>query len=326
MKNNNNNIVISIIIPVYNVEKYIEECLNSIINQTYKNLEIIVIDDGSTDNSYQVCKHIANKDNRIKLFKKTNSGVSDTRNYGIKKATGDYISFIDADDYLDLKTYEIVIKNIKNYDLLTYNYNRKYCNYIEKCGVSSKQTFTKINAIKKCLNNDNSFSGYLWNKIFLTSIIKKNKITFDSHIAICEDLLFVLEYLKYANKTISLTDYLYNYRMRKSASSKTFNIDRYCTIFNSYKIIIGICNKLNIDEKYLIEYEYLLNYFLYRKVIVDKVDIDKNIIKDYRNVMNYRGLNFKKKKELFLVKKFNFYYRIRNKIMRIFLPKYEMYE
>ena len=98
--------LISVIVPIYNVEKYLTKCIESIINQTYKNLEIILVDDGSPDKSPIICDEYAKKDNRIKVIHKKNGGLSDARNYGMSLATGEYISFIDSDDYIDEEMYE----------------------------------------------------------------------------------------------------------------------------------------------------------------------------------------------------------------------------
>ena len=100
------NVMLSIIVPVYNVEKYIGKCIESIVNQTYKDLEIILVDDGSTDNSGKICDEWARKDKRIKVIHKKNGGLSDARNAGLDICTGDYIGFVDSDDYIELNMYE----------------------------------------------------------------------------------------------------------------------------------------------------------------------------------------------------------------------------
>ena len=97
---------ISIIVPVYNVEKYLKKCIDSIVNQTYKNLEIILVDDGATDRSGEICDELAKLDNRIKVYHKKNGGLSDARNYGVERATGSYVGFVDSDDYIDAEMYE----------------------------------------------------------------------------------------------------------------------------------------------------------------------------------------------------------------------------
>ena len=106
--------LISIIIPVYNVEKYLDRCLKTVVSQTYHNLEIIIVDDGSTDSCHLLCDAWAKKDQRIKVFHKTNGGLSDARNYGVNKATGAYIFFIDSDDCISSKTIEVLYKALKD--------------------------------------------------------------------------------------------------------------------------------------------------------------------------------------------------------------------
>ena len=121
--------LISVIIPIYNSEKYIKKCIESIINQTYKNIEVILINDGSTDNSEEICNQYASEDGRIKVINTTNKGVSASRNIGLKNATGDYISFIDCDDYVDKDLYLDVITTIKEHkdiDLIKYQFSLKY--------------------------------------------------------------------------------------------------------------------------------------------------------------------------------------------------------
>ena len=109
------NPLISVIVPIYNVEKYLARCVDSIVNQTYKNLEIILVDDGSPDRCPQMCDDYAEKDSRIKVVHKKNGGLSDARNAGMAVATGEYISFIDSDDWIDLETYDLVLeKNVSN--------------------------------------------------------------------------------------------------------------------------------------------------------------------------------------------------------------------
>ena len=108
--------LISVIVPIYNVEKYLDRCVDSIINQTYKNLEIILVDDGSPDNCPQMCDDYAKKDSRIKVVHKENGGLSDARNVGMEVATGEYVSFIDSDDYISLDFYETLLETIVDND------------------------------------------------------------------------------------------------------------------------------------------------------------------------------------------------------------------
>lgn len=109
MKNND---LVSVVIPIFNVEKYLEKCVNSLVNQIYKNLEIILVDDGSTDNSGNIANELSKSDNRIKVYHKKNGGLSDARNFGIKQAKGKYIGFIDSDDYIENEMYEFLYNNL----------------------------------------------------------------------------------------------------------------------------------------------------------------------------------------------------------------------
>ena len=128
---------ISIIVPIYNTEQYLERCLQSLINQDYKNIEIILVNDGSEDNSLDICNKYKNKDNRIIVIDKEHTGVSDTRNIGIKRATGDYIGFVDSDDYIDKDMFKNLINGAEKYkceismcDLIeTYNMNDEIKEY-----------------------------------------------------------------------------------------------------------------------------------------------------------------------------------------------------
>ena len=117
------NSLISVIVPIYNVEKYLDKCVDSIINQTYKNLEIILVDDGSPDNCPKMCDDYAKKDSRIKVVHKENGGLSDARNAGMKVATGEYVSFIDSDDWIDLETFSISMAKIEecNAQIVAFN-------------------------------------------------------------------------------------------------------------------------------------------------------------------------------------------------------------
>lgn len=134
-------IKISVIIPIYNVEQYLSQCLDSIINQTYTNLEIILINDGSTDNSKKICNQYKLLDSRIIVIHKSNKGLSDARNTGIKIATGDYISFVDADDFIDENMYTILSKKINttNADIIWYN----HYNYQSPNKISNSFIFTQ---------------------------------------------------------------------------------------------------------------------------------------------------------------------------------------
>ena len=164
--------LISVIVPVYNVEEYVEKCVLSIINQTYKNLEIILVDDGSTDNSGKICDEIAIKDNRIKVIHKKNGGLSDARNVGIDIAKGDYLGFVDSDDYIDYNMYEELFDVIKchDVDIVYSNFQTEYLDgRIEGCGKNSGQIY-----IRSSLD---VLRDMMWDKLNCSSCTKLFKRT-----------------------------------------------------------------------------------------------------------------------------------------------------
>lgn len=204
---------VSIIVPVYNAEKYIERCIKSLIGQTYKNIEIILINDGSEDKSLNILRNFENIDKRITLINQENSGPSKARNLGIKKSTGDYIAFIDADDYVELNYIEKMIKqsNCFKSDMIVCNYKE-----VRKEGEIPSNIFTFINNGEAYDCDINCIGevlcgrgGLVWGKLLKSSIIKENKIRFDENISMCEDLLFTLEFIKNTKVVSKIDDYLY---------------------------------------------------------------------------------------------------------------------
>ena len=221
--------LVSIIVPIYNAESFLDDCLESILKQTYENIEVLLIDDGSTDNSFSICEKYKNNDNRIKLIKQENSGVSITRNNGIKNANGEYIIFVDSDDVCDLKMVEILLQksinkevdyvlgNIKIVD--TELHDIGYCDLPN--GVYSKEQYLKKILLVKDINY---VCGAPYSKLFKTSIIKNNNILFDVDLSYAEDFVFNLDYVKYAHKISTTSNVLYKYRFGNAQSLTYKNI------------------------------------------------------------------------------------------------------
>ena len=241
---------ISIIIPIYNVEQYLPQCLDSIINQTYKNLEIILINDGSTDNSGKICDNYAKVDNRIHVFHKKNEGVSSARNLGLEKCTGDFIGFIDPDDFIELNMYELLYNEQQktNADIVWCNYSLYYSLNKQIFGeINSNITYNLLN-----INEKNDFysdlfykynmKAYLWNKLYQKEIFSNIKFPYKK---IFEDLFVFIYLISKANKISFINKKLYYYRQRvnsicnKTHIHSTFNID----MIESYI-------KSSIDYKY----------------------------------------------------------------------------
>lgn len=217
---------ISVIIPVYNIEKFIERCVNSIINQTYKNLEIILVDDGSTDNSGKICDEFAKKDSRIIVIHKSNKGLSDTRNIGIEKATGDYLSFIDGDDWIEKDTYEQFLLNNKeiNADLIVFGMSIDYEDGTTKIKYLPQK---EILDNKKGLIYLNSFKNIevsSCNKIYKKELFSNIRFPVGK---LCEDYYIMYKLFDKSKKIMILpiTKYHYFQRINSITKNKKVNMD-----------------------------------------------------------------------------------------------------
>lgn len=227
--------LISIIIPMYNSELYIEKTINSIINQTFENFELLIVDDGSTDSSYEICKKIASKDQRIIVFSKTNGGVSSARNFGIDHAKGEWILFIDSDDYINKEYIQSFISHLNNKESLTIQKgciiihpNRKHEVYCVNDTILHART---RNQIFSALYEKILLYSSVWGKLFNKSIIAKNNLKFNENILNGEDRLFVSDYLLcHEVNDISILDSIgYNYYMREgSITHSDIRIESYC--------------------------------------------------------------------------------------------------
>ena len=169
--------LISIIIPVYKVEKYLEKCIQSVINQTYENLQIILVDDGSPDNCGKICDEYAKKDHRIEVIHKSNGGLSDARNKGLEIAKGEYIGFVDSDDYIEAGMYEVLYNLLKQY-----NADVSICNFytVSQGKISIKNAdngineYNRIEILKEILL-DKNIQSYAWNKLYKKELFDEIK-------------------------------------------------------------------------------------------------------------------------------------------------------
>ena len=204
---------------MYNVSEYLEDCLRSIVEQTYDNLEILLIDDGSTDDSHAICERWLEKDKRITLQHQNNSGVSTARNRGLDHANGHYVVFVDADDMLEPCAIETYVKNMEACDaqLLIGEYKSNVpISRTEK--YSDKVVEMSRNQAIVHLLLPRGMNGSVWAKTFVRSVIEENKIRFDAQIRYCEDVLFVYRYVQACTKIIYIPDELYLYVIRKEST------------------------------------------------------------------------------------------------------------
>lgn len=212
---------ISIIIPCYNVENYIKECLESIINQTYKSLEIICINDGSRDSTLAIIEQYAKEDSRIKSYNQENKGLSESRTLGISYATGDYILFVDSDDWLELTAIEVLLTKQNNYDIICFSYVREFKNMSlpKKIGIqgelSAKDLQRRIvgpigDEISQIENLDALVT--IWGKLYRSEKLRNVTFVEVSKIGTWEDGLFNLQVLENCNRILVLDQAFYHYR------------------------------------------------------------------------------------------------------------------
>jgi len=234
-------LLVSVIIPVYNAEKYLSKCIESIINQTYKNIEIILINDGSTDNSSNICDAYISKDNRIKVIHKQNEGVSTARNLGIEEAKGEYISFVDSDDWLVPDAYERIMHCISKYNVDVVMFEYFVDNYN---GNEIHKTYPKLNGLmnreKAIKTTISSVNRFVWSKVFSRKIF--GGLKFDTTIHFGEDTLFSAYVIDKANKIYYMSRPLYHYfQSENSATRLAFNPKMFTGV-EAYRQLVEICN------------------------------------------------------------------------------------
>lgn len=254
---------VSIIVPVYNVEAYIHRCMNSLINQTLKDIEIILIDDESPDNCGNICDEYAKKDKRIKVIHKKNQGLGLARNSGIEIASGEYIAFVDSDDYVSLDMYDKLYSKVirENADTCFCSYNRiNFDGNISKCSIFlDKNVYNQENIVTDILINmlGSEPSSYedivldmsVWRAIYSRNIINNNNIRFCSEREfISEDIIFHLDYLILNKKVTIVKDSLYNYCENNESLTKSYRSDRFEKNKMLYFEILKKVKNIGIDN------------------------------------------------------------------------------
>lgn len=313
---------ISVIIPVYNIEKYLPACLDSIIQQTYRCLEIILVDDGSKDNTGNICDEYAAKDTRIKVIHKTNGGVSSARNNGMDAATGKYISFVDGDDWIDPQMYETL-----------YNNALKYNADISCCGIAQRQIDGRISTLAddelKFFNREQLIKGFFddsliketmygpYNKIIKKELIKGHR--FDTRFAIGEDLLFMFECLEMAESTVLDNKPMYQYIKRPgSATTSSFSEKRmhYIAVAD---ILMNKCK-----EKYTYAYDASIKWtYMHKLTIMRQLNHNASVKQHYKKEYEeykrflienksimWRNMTIKRKVDYILILYLPWFYRL----------------
>lgn len=274
-------ILISIIIPVYNAEEYIDLCLQSILNQINDSIEVILINDGSKDNSKEKCKYYSKIYKNIVLINQENLGVSEARNSGLKVATGKYIAFVDSDDTIKPNTINLLLKEIENnsMDLIVWGIERTqhFKSGNVKKEIITHETIEYINGnFQEHLNKylKNWYFNYTWNKLYKKSIIENSNLKFDGTMSTSEDLLFNSLYLKNCKRVKILNNVLYDYRkISETSLTRKYHNDQYEMQKKAYNQLVvtlesnnqykGL-NKLSLDD-YYIKFAYTVIYNLTNK-------------------------------------------------------------
>ena len=296
--------LVSIVVPVYNVSKYLRKNFDTLKKQTYKNIEILFIDDGSTDSSGDLCELFKKEDKRVKVIHKKNEGLGYARNTGIESANGKYIMFIDSDDFVHIEMVEKLMKN-----LLETNSDTSYCGYFEyynedkiinKPAFYNNRTFEKEEIINNILlnmiasnpseKNDSLLSMSVWHAVYSIDIIKKNNIFFPSEREyISEDIIFDIKYLTKSKKISYISDQLYYYRCNNNNSLT----HRYS--INEFEMHKKVVDKINEELSKILDIKVYINrtdrYLLGRlRTCIQKATSYKEDNKNFKLRMHIKKL------------------------------------
>lgn len=293
---------ISIIVPVYKVEQYLSRCIESILSQTFQDFELLLIDDGSPDNSGVICDEYATKDNRVRVFHKENGGVSSARNYGLMNASGEWISFVDGDDWVD----QNFLQNFVEYfnpgvDLVIQSF-KFYFSDLNKFKFINLPTFKFDNSaslVAYLYKADDVHNGFIWHRIFKRSIIIDNSLYFMEGVPFAEDGCFNLNYLLFSSKTIMTDKVGYNYVVGNSGltlAGKSLSFDVYNKLGKEFsRLIYLLINKelisKDIEEQLKLFYWGLIDDWLFKRSVFDYTTFTRSI----ETLRNYFDLDFQKK-------------------------------
>lgn len=267
------NPTVSIIIPVYNAENYLNRCLDSVLNQEYTDFELLLADDGSKDNSGAICDAYAQKDARVRVIHKENTGVSDTRNTAISQARGTYLQFLDSDDWITPDATKLLVRAAQAHhcDLVISDFYRVVGDHvsqkgdIEEDGVLTREEF----AAHMMENPADFYYGVLWNKLFRRDLVEKYNLRMDSRISWCEDFLFNLEYIMHAEVFYALHAPIYYYVKTKGSLVATQ----------------GMSISKTVKMKFMV-FEYYNKFY---KHVLDPKDYEKNKFQVYRFFLDAAG-------------------------------------
>lgn len=249
--------MVSVIVPVYNVEKYIRRCVHSIVNQTYSNIEILLIDDGSTDNSYNICKDYEKNDLRIRAFHKENEGLGLTRNYGLKRAKGKFVVFVDSDDYIVSNAIEILCLKQKetDADIVIASYFYKGISqdiYLPERVYMGEEIrdILMVHAMGNLPGISDGLSSTVCGKIYKKSLISENGFAFPSEKEmIWEDLVFNTNVYPACEKIYVSHFPIYQYCFNEESLTHTYKPNKLEMVMNLYKYMVDSIKKMELGEE-----------------------------------------------------------------------------
>lgn len=317
--------LISVIIPIYNIENYIDKCVDSVINQSYSNLDIILVDDGSTDKSSLICEKWKVCDNRIRVIHKKNGGLADARNAGLEVAKGNFISFVDGDDYIEKDMYFDMIRYLKEQicDIAICNIektepSRKFITKPYSYGNSDFKIISNVEAVKDVLTDKIDVSSC--NKVYRRSVIKNIKFPYGKT---NEDFPFLCRAFHNSKKIIVINKVYYNYIQRENSITTTAFSRKQ---FDKYYNCLDVCNYV---ENHMPEIMYEARHYLWyqifcllKKVCLDEIEekyidiIQKmraTIKKDVLNIISSKQLTFKEKTMYLMICYMPKFYRLQHK-------------
>lgn len=296
--------LVTIVVPVYNVEKYLNECINSLVKQDYENIEIILVDDGSKDNSLKICREFQEKYKNIKVIEQENLGVSVARNKGIENANGEWICFVDSDDYMEPDMISKMVKKTEEeeFDVLITPPIMDYEVVTKKGKIFEKELdFTSENKNELLLNiicrqyggkySTDINAGGPWGKLYNTKFIKDNNLRFIVGLKRMQDVVFNLHTMNTANKVIYREEFLYHYRINASSVCLKYNPTIFETFSNVVSHMLSFATENN-KEKEFYQAIYLKTILLYiegSRISITHKDNKNNLfdkIKDLKKIYN----------------------------------------
>lgn len=303
---------ISIIIPVYNVAQYLRQCLDSVLSQSYNNIEIIIVNDGSTDDSLSICEEYLQKDERILLLNKANGGLSDARNFGLPKATGDYIWFVDSDDWIVANAIEILVANLSKMRCEVLGFS--FINYFEDTHKFSDIAYSQ--SIGVTTGNDyilksTFFFPSAWSHIYSRAFLEKHQLTFKVN-QLHEDDYFNFGCFGRITSIAKIEDGLYYYRRRENSITTLASKENLLKRMNSYVSLLQLFEIINdIDKSFLLKkgnaykrnlYELLNQYVLLETIPFAEKYSQVKALKPWLKGFKSEGTQFSHSKKKWLIK------------------------